>query len=472
MKKTKISLSVIKIINTIIVLIPFLLCWFLYYEPITFTATSRQVSGLVIIVYFVTFYALCLKLDGFRSSVMRVTELIYSQIIAAALTDVVALIGIWMLSIWFPNLIPGLLCFLAQCAIIPVICWWEHRSYYRHHPPQKTLVIYDVRQGAENLVSAYGMEKRFEVVSVKAIEEVLEDLSILGQAEVVFLCGIHSHERNMVLKECMYRDLQVYIIPRIGDVLMSGAEQMHMFHLPMLRSKRFQPLSEYRAIKRLADIVLSGIALVLFSPIMLVTIIAVKRDGGPAFYKQTRLTQNGKEFKILKFRSMCVDAEKMTGAVLSSGENDPRITKVGRIIRACRVDEMPQLINIFKGDMSIVGPRPERPEIAAIYEETLPEFRLRLQAKAGLTGYAQVYGKYNTTPYDKLLMDLMYCSCASLFMDLRIAIETLRILFDKRSTEGLDDESVMLVYKERNAAKKAEEMQDQKEITPETPKEQ
>ena len=449
MKKRTYSLSIIKLLNTIIVVIPFVLCWFLYYEAITNTARSKQVSVLVIVVYFITFYALCLKLDGFRSSVMRVTELIYSQTIAAALTDVCAALGIWMLSVHFPNLFPGFLCFLGQCAIIPVVCWMEHRSYYRHHPPQKTLVVYDVRQGAENLVTAYGMEKRFEVISVKPIEEVLKEISILDQAEVVFLCGIHSHERNTVLKECMYRDLQVYIIPRIGDVLMSGAEQMHMFHLPMLRSKRFQPLAEYRAIKRLLDIIFSGLALILFSPIMLVTIIAVKRDGGPAFYKQTRLTQNGKEFKILKFRSMCVDAEKMTGAVLSSGENDPRITKVGRIIRALRIDEMPQLINIFKGDMSIVGPRPERPEIASIYEEKLPEFRLRLQAKAGLTGYAQVYGKYNTTPYDKLLMDLMYCSCASLFMDLRIAIETLRILFDKQSTEGLEDESVMLTYNER-----------------------
>ncbi len=449
MKKRTYSLSIIKLLNTIIVVIPFVLCWFLYYEAITNTARSKQVSVLVIVVYFITFYALCLKLDGFRSSVMRVTELIYSQIIAAALTDVCAALGIWMLSVHFPNLFPGFLCFLGQCAIIPVVCWMEHRSYYRHHPPQKTLVVYDVRQGAENLVTAYGMEKRFEVISVKPIEEVLEEIDILDQAEVVFLCGIHSHERNRVLKECMYRDLQVYIIPRIGDVLMSGAEQMHMFHLPMLRSKRFQPLAEYRAIKRLLDIIFSGLALILFSPIMLVTIIAVKRDGGPAFSKQTRLTQNGKEFKILKFRSMCVDAEKITGAVLSSGENDPRITKVGRIIRALRIDEMPQLINIFKGDMSIVGPRPERPEIASIYEEKLPEFRLRLQAKAGLTGYAQVYGKYNTTPYDKLLMDLMYCSCASLFMDLRIAIETLRILFDKQSTEGLEDESVMLTYNER-----------------------
>ena len=449
MKKRAIPLSLIKILNTAFVALPFLICWLLYYEQITLTTESKQVSVLVIFMYCVIFYSLCLQLDGFRASIMGITELIYSQIIAVALTDVCAALGIWMLSIHFPNLFPGLLCFVGQCAIIPIICWTEYNSYYKNHRPQKTLVVYDARQGMENLVSAYGMEKRFEIIGVQPIEEALENNDVLDRAEVVFLCGIHSSERNKILKECMYRDLQVYIIPRIGDILMSGAEQMHMFHLPMLRSRRYQPMSEYRTIKRALDIIFSGIALILFSPIMLVTAIAIKTDGGPVFYRQTRLTQNGKHFQILKFRSMCVDAEKMTGAVLSAGKDDPRITKVGRIIRACRVDEMPQLINIFRGEMSIVGPRPERPEIAEIIEKDLPEFRLRLQAKAGLTGYAQVYGKYNTTPYDKLLMDLMYISCATLFMDLRIAIETLRILFDKRSTEGLDEEENIMTYSER-----------------------
>ena len=449
MRKRSLPLSMIKILNTVLVAVPFLLCWFLYYEQITLTTESKQVSVLVLVVYASIFYSLCLQLDGFRASIMRIPELIYSQMIAVALTDICAAFGIWMLSIHFPNLFPGLLCFIGQCAIIPLICWFEYTSYFKNHPPQKTLVIYDARQGTEKLVSAYGMEKRFEIIGVKPVEEVLSDTRILEQSRVVFLCGVHSSERNKILKECMYRDLQVYIIPRIGDILMSGAEQMHMFHLPMLRSRRYQPMSEYRTIKRILDIVFSGIALVLFAPIMIVTAAAVKMDGGPVFYKQTRLTLNGKHFKILKFRSMCVDAEKLTGAVLSAGKDDPRITRVGRIIRACRIDEMPQLINIFKGEMSIVGPRPERPEIAEIYEKDLPEFRLRLQAKAGLTGYAQVYGKYNTTPYDKLLMDLMYISCATLFMDLRIAIETLRILFDKQSTEGLEEDENLVTYNER-----------------------
>lgn len=451
-KNKGMSLNMIKIIHTMIVVIPFLVCWFLYYEPITATATSRKVSTLVITVYVLILYTFCLKLDGFRASLMSISELIYAQIISAAMTDVCILIVIWMLSIHFPYLLPGFFCFLCQCAIIPVLCSYEHKSYFLHNRSRKTLVVYDVRRGIEQLISAYNMEQRFDVRNILPVEEARTDMSVLDEMEVVFLCGIHSRERNRILKECIMRDIQVYIIPRIGDVLMSGAEQMHMFHLPLLRSKRYQPLSEYRFIKRTFDIILSSIAFILFSPIMLVTAIAVRSDGGPVLYKQTRLTKNGKEFQILKFRSMCVDAEKKTGAVLSGGKNDPRITKVGRIIRACRVDELPQLINIINGDMSIVGPRPERPEIAAVYEKELPEFRLRLQAKAGLTGYAQVYGKYNNTPYDKLLMDLTYIAEASLFMDMKIAIQTLFILFDKRSTEGVDEETVALEYVERENA--------------------
>ena len=194
--------------------------------------------------------------------------------------------------------------------------------------------------------------------------------------------------------------------------------------------------------KRAIDIVVSLIAAIILSPIFLITAIAIKvTDHGPVFYKQVRLTKDGKEFKILKFRSMRVDAEKDGVARLSTGENDSRITPVGKIIRACRVDELPQLFNILKGDLSIVGPRPERPEIASQYCEDMPEFALRLQAKAGLTGYAQVYGKYNTTPYDKLTMDLMYIAHPSIIEDLKIMLATVKILFLPESTEGVAEGS-------------------------------
>ena len=193
-------------------------------------------------------------------------------------------------------------------------------------------------------------------------------------------------------------------------------------------------------IKRALDIAFSTIALIVSSPVFVITAVAIKAvDGGPVFYRQRRLTKNGKLFDVLKFRSMRVDAEKDGVARLSTGENDDRITPIGRIIRKCRIDELPQLICILSGDMSIVGPRPERPEIAMEYEKELPEFALRLQAKAGLTGYAQVYGKYNTTPYDKLQMDLMYIAHPSIIEDFKIVFATVKILFMPESTEGVAD---------------------------------
>lgn len=207
---------------------------------------------------------------------------------------------------------------------------------------------------------------------------------------------------------------------------------------------------EYLLLKRMMDIVVSLAAIILLSPVMLLVSLAVKlEDGGPVFYRQVRLTQNGKTFKILKFRSMRIDAEKDGVARLSSGKNDSRITKVGSFIRACRLDELPQLFNILEGSMSLVGPRCERPEIAEQYRKVLPEFDLRLQAKAGLTGYAQVYGKYNSTPYDKLQMDLMYLAHPSIFEDCKILLATVKILFMPESTEGVSEEQTTAMRVEK-----------------------
>ena len=182
---------------------------------------------------------------------------------------------------------------------------------------------------------------------------------------------------------------------------------------------------------------------------MLLVAVAIKLDdGGPVFYRQERLTQNGRHFYILKFRSMRVNAESDGVSRLSTGENDPRITPVGRWIRKMRLDELPQLLNILKGDMSIVGPRPERPELTEEYAEILPEFKLRLLAKAGLTGYAQVYGKYNTAPDDKLRMDLLYILSPSLMEDIRLMFATVKILFIPESTEGIEEGQTTAMKKE------------------------
>jgi len=176
------------------------------------------------------------------------------------------------------------------------------------------------------------------------------------------------------------------------------------------------------------------------SPILAVTALAIRLyDGGPAIYRQVRLTKDEKRFEIYKFRSMRVDAEKDGVARLSTGEKDDRITPIGRVVRKCRLDELPQLFNILKGDMSLVGPRPERPEIAEQYYRKMPDFRLRLQVKAGLTGYAQVYGKYNTDPYEKLEFDLLYIHHMSVLTDLRLLFATFGILFSSESTAGVEE---------------------------------
>ena len=434
-----------KYLNTLLVVLPFAVCWFAYYEALTLTTDSRKVTLLMLAVYTIAFYWLCHNMDGFRFSTVPLTEMIFNQMVCITVVDFFTIFVIWPLSnsIHFPNVLPILLALVAQLCIIPFICTYRYRAYYKNHPPLKALIVNDMRDDVEKLIEEAQSDPRFTIAGVYNVKEMLSDLSLLDKGDLVFLLGVHSSDRNVILKECTYRNIQLYIIPRVGDLVMSATEDMHMLHLPILRSTRYNPTVEYRFIKRLFDLLFALIALVLLSPIFLVLAIAIHKDGGPVFYKQVRLTQNGREFNILKFRSMCVDAEKYSGAVLSSGENDPRITKVGKFIRACRLDEVPQLINILKGDMSIVGPRPERPEIAREYEKTLPEFSLRLQAKAGLTGYAQVYGKYNSTPYDKLLMDLIYIAHPSLFEDMKIILETIRILFDKESTEGVTGKTAM-----------------------------
>jgi lipopolysaccharide/colanic/teichoic acid biosynthesis glycosyltransferase len=201
-----------------------------------------------------------------------------------------------------------------------------------------------------------------------------------------------------------------------------------------------------RFLKRFFDILLSGLALIILSPILLITAIAIHlEDGGPVFFRQERVTLNEKRFVILKFRSMIVDAEK-DGKPHPAGENDDRITKVGKVIRACRIDELPQLINIIKGDMSIVGPRPERWEHVEKYKAEIPEFSYRCKVKGGLTGYAQVYGKYNTGALDKLKLDLLYITNYRLTLDVQIIIETVKILFIKDSTEGFEQNKIKEIH--------------------------
>lgn len=436
-KDHDVPVRICKIINVILMMAAFAAVWYFYYAERALVHYYRRGDWVVVFLFTALYFGFCRSYDAFHISTSMISEIVYSQGLAAVIADFLMYLIIWLLSLYAPNPVPMLLLLVSQLVISVLWAVLAHRWYFHHFQPRMTAVIYDVREGMEALVGEYGLEKKFHIKKVAQVKECLTDLSMLDDCDTVFLSGIHSHDRNIILKYCLYNDIRVYVIPRVGDVIMSGAKKVHMFHLPMLQVGRYHPVPEYVMMKRLFDILVSGAAIIVLSPFILITALAVRSDGGPVLYKQKRLTKDGKEFFVLKFRSMRVDAEKDGVARLSTGDKDDRITPVGKAIRKIRFDELPQLFNILKGDMSIVGPRPERPEIAAQYEAEMPEFRLRLQAKAGLTGYAQVYGKYNTTPYDKLLMDLTYIGNPSLWEDFKICLATVKILFMPESTEGV-----------------------------------
>ena len=414
--------------------------WFFYYKYQMYHMFYFWGDVAVVAVFAVLYFYFCKTYDAFVISHYRIFDIIASQTLSLLFTDGLMYAITVLLCKHFPNPFPLLLCFVDQISISIIWSCIAHWTYFKWFPAQKTIIVYDRRRGMQDLIEEYGLAKKFDVKKTASVEECLNDLSMIDDMEVVFLTGIHSHDRNFILKYCLYEKKQVYVIPRIGDVIMSGAWQVHMFHLPMMRVQRYRPRPGYLFFKRVFDIVAALLGLIILSPVFLITAIAIKlTDKGPVIYKQERLTKNGKRFMIHKFRSMRVDAEKDGVARLSSGDNDDRITPVGRFIRKCRIDELPQLFDILSGNLSVVGPRPERPEIAEEYMKEIPEFQLRLQAKAGLTGYAQVYGKYNTTPYDKLQMDLMYIAHPSFAEDIRICFATFKILFSPESTEGVEE---------------------------------
>ncbi len=436
------AMRIVKGFNIILLTVPFTVCWYLAYAD-QIASPYYAKGNYLVIGLFAALYLLYGRIyEAFNISMNQVSEIVYSQGLAALIANAVLYIVIWLLSKHLPNPLPLLGTLAAQVGLSAIWGMLARRWYFHTWVPRRTLIIYDQRQDMAQMLDEPNMRKKFNIVQSLSAEEALSgELPDLEKVDAVFLCGVHSHERNILLKECIAANVVTYITPRIGDVLMRSAKTVHMFHLPVLRTGRCQPSPEYLFVKRLMDICISLIALVITSPILLVAAIAIKAtDGGPVFYKQRRLTKNGKVFWLYKLRSMRVDAEKDGIARLSTGVHDDRVTRVGRIIRRFRIDEYPQLLCVILGQMSIVGPRPERPEIAEQYKETLPEFDLRLQVKAGLTGYAQVHGKYNTTPYDKLQMDLLYISHLSIAEDIRILFATVKILFTEESTEGIEQE--------------------------------
>lgn len=265
--------------------------------------------------------------------------------------------------------------------------------------------------------------------------------SYLDKVEVVFLCNdVDLDLKKQIVDRCLMARKSIYIIPDIYEIALLNSKLNRADDIPILKVRKLGLTIEQRFFKRLLDIMVSLVGIIITSPIMVIVTIAIKlSDGGNIFYKQERVTEDEKVFNVLKFRTMVMNAEKLTGPVLA-GDEDPRITKIGKILRATRLDELPQFFNILFGSMSVVGPRPERPFFVEQFKEEIPDYKYRTIVKAGLTGLAQVLGKYSTTPEDKVRYDIMYVRNYSILLDLKLILQTVKIMFMKESSEGVKDD--------------------------------
>lgn len=406
---------------------------------------------LMVTIYGVLLFFFSHMYGGMRIGYLKNVEVVFSQLIATLMVDVITYCQIsLMVTELFPH--PSYLLMILLQVIWVVVCVNLSSLIYRNvFPPRKLLLVHGDRPIEEILRKFATRKDKFEVSKCMNISAGIEAIKkeVVERYDAVVLWDISVEDRNKLLKFCYGKSIRIYIMPKITDVILGGSEELHIFDTPLLLTREYELTIEQRFMKRFIDLFCALILCLLASPFMLLTAIAVKLyDRGPVLYRQTRCTIDGKEFQILKFRSMRVDAEKDGVARLAS-KHDSRITPVGKFIRKVRLDELPQLFNIIKGEMSFIGPRPERPEIIAQYMEVMPEFAYRMKVKAGLAGYAQVYGKYNTTPYDKLKLDIAYIENYSVWLDLKLMLLTLKVLLWPDSTEGVEMDQITALKKEQ-----------------------
>ena len=401
---------------------------------------------------------------GIRLGYLKNSEIVFSQMFATLLSEILIYGELSLMAFELFKLNYFIYMIVEQLIVVAIYIPIANKIYRHIFPPRKLLLIYGSRNPDE-LKSKFETRKDKYLITDRicadegyaAIEKrIAEDLGT-GKCNAVVIGDISVTDRKPIIKYCYGNSIRFYMLPKINDVILLGAEELHVFDSPILLNREYSLTVEERVVKRFIDILFSLILIILSSPFMLITAIAVKAcDGGPVLYKQIRCTRGARRFTIYKFRSMRIDAEKDGVARLAS-KGDSRITPVGKFIRKVRLDELPQLFNILKGDMSFIGPRPERPEIIEQYLEVMPEFAYRMKVKAGLAGFAQVYGKYNTTPYDKLKLDLIYIEKYSIMLDLKLMLLTLKVLFWPDSTEGVEKDQITALKNGQDTSHKQED---------------
>lgn len=448
-RQVQLTVFLLKVVHFTVTLALFYLFWLLFRYHSLNVARVRgyRYNYFVLLAYAALIQFFNNTYNSYLLGYLRIRSIVFAQFISQVFSTVLVYL---IVSVAWDHFDNPLIFFVLLTIQLLFDCGWSYYAnlcYFRLNPARKTILIYrnelDLRRFGT--IEGKPTERLYQITrklqyAGNSFAEIRHELEGF---DAVFVAGIHSRCRNGILKYCEENNIPGFFLPHVGDVLMQGAVHVQSFDSPVMLARRRQVPMGYAIFKRLFDIAFSLFGLIILSPLMLVVALAIRlHDHGPAIYKQVRLTKDAKQFEIYKFRSMRVDAEKDGVARLSTGDQDDRVTPIGRVIRRCRLDELPQLINILKGDMSFVGPRPERPEISEQYLKVLPDFNLRLQVKAGLTGYAQVYGKYNIDPYEKLQFDLLYINHMNVFTDLQLVFATFGILFSRESTEGIRGDSV------------------------------
>lgn len=415
---------------------------FVYLEQYQEATLTYRANEFAILVYAVILFFFMRMYGGYNIGYLRKNELSYSLAVSCFFADAALYVIMCMFSesFLYPTAMIGL--FIMQIIAGIILTGIFNRLYFYLYPARQVALVCHNKEAAQSIINKIKTSKdRYTLRCV--LPDTLEYekiIKVIKNFESVIIHDISPDMKVKLLDYCYSTGKRTYIVPTVQDLIMANSHMTQIFDTSAILCKNRGPSMEERIIKRLFDILVSLIGLICLSPIMLIVGMIIHfYDGGPAFFKQKRLTERRKVFTLYKFRSMRVDSEADGKARLATA-NDDRITPVGKFIRATRLDEIPQLINILKGDMSLVGPRPERPEIAEEYEKVYPAFKYRLKMKAGLTGYAQVNGRYNTSPVDKLILDLRYIQNFSLLTDLKILLKTIKVVFMPDSAEGFSEE--------------------------------
>ena len=417
----------------------FAIVWIAYYREFSLIPFYKRSNFAFIFLYMFLYHIFTNLYGGYRIGTARLTDIVYSNWLSAFIVNVITYIQIVILTKYIITGIPFFIVMAVEMSVICIWAWGTNRLYFKMFKPLRLLCLYSGEYPKIIISRFENRPEKFEIVrSVKLEGEGFSISDVMKGEDGLVIYNIPDEKYAAVLSYCVERGIRYYLVPTLGDIMLRTSDIIYIFDIPLFLAKN-EPLSpEERFVKRTFDIVLSLVALVVAAIPMAIIAVCIKMyDGGPVFYTQKRCTIGGRRFNILKFRSMKVNAERGRGAVLAE-EDDPRITPIGRVIRKLRLDEFPQFLNILAGDMSFVGPRPERPALIAKYKKTVPEFDSRLRLKCGLTGFAQVMGRYNTSPQEKLKLDIIYIQTYSILLDIKIILMTIKVIFMKESTQGVE----------------------------------